>query len=45
MEFSEKHFERGYKHLDLNKDGKIRLDDIRKVVLHKVQRENLYVPK
>ena len=43
--FSEKHFERGFKTLDTNKDGKIKFDDIRSVVLKKVQKENLYVSK
>ena len=44
-EFSEKNFEAGFKRLDSNKDGMIKLSDIRGVVLKKVKRENLYVGK
>ena len=44
-EFSEEMFERGFRVMDVNKDGRLDLDDIRLMVLKKVQKENLYVGK
>ena len=41
--FSDKNFEKGFKFLDVNKDGKLDLEDIRIIVEKKVKRENLYV--
>ena len=41
--FSEKNFEKGFKLLDVNKDGKLDLEDIKIIVEKKVKRENLYV--
>ena len=41
--FSEKNFEKGFKMLDVNKDGKLDLEDIKIIVEKKVKRENLYV--
>ena len=43
--FDEKTFESGFRRLDSNKDGLIHLDDIRGIVLKKVQKENLYEGK
>ena len=45
MQFSEEAFERGFKLMDVNKDGNLDILDIRLMVLKKVQRENLYVGK
>ena len=42
-QFSEKAFEKGFKLLDVNKDGQLDFEDIRIIVEKKVKRENLYV--
>ena len=44
-EFSEENFEKGFARMDVNKDGKVNLEDIRIIVLKKVKKENLYVGK
>ena len=44
-EFSEKHFEKGFDTMDVNKDGKIDIEDIRLIVMKKVKTENLYRDK
>ena len=36
-------FELGFRKMDVNKDGKLDIDDIKLIVLKKVKRENLYV--
>ena len=41
--FDEEAFERGFQKLDWNKDGTIGFDEIKNMVLKKVQNEGLYV--
>ena len=41
--FSEEAFEQGWMKLDVTRDGKINIDDIRLIVERKVKRANLYV--
>ena len=43
--FSEQAFEKGFDRLDVTKDGKLTIADIRLIVLKKVQKENLYIGK
>ena len=43
--FSEENFEKGFKWMDVNKDGKLDTEDIRILVLKKVKKERLYVGK
>ena len=45
MEFDESMFEKGFQLLDMNKDGKINIEDIRMIVINKCKREKLYVGK
>ena len=44
-EFSEVHFERGFQKLDMDKDGRLNIEDLKLIVLEKVKRENLYAGK
>ena len=44
-EFNEANFEKGFSRMDVNKDGKINIEDIKIIVLKKVKKENLYVGK
>ena len=41
--FSEKMFEKGFARLDVDKDGKITLNDVKIITLAKVKKENLYI--
>ena len=43
--FSEENFLKGFARLDVNKDGRINIEDIKIIVLKKVKKENLYVGK
>ena len=43
--FDEKAFEQGFSKMDINKDGKLDFSDIKKIVIKKVKKENLYVGK
>ena len=40
--FSEENFEKGFKWMDVNKDGKLDEIDIKEIVMKKVKREGLY---
>ena len=40
--FSEENFQKGFKWMDVNKDGKLDEKDIKEIVLKKVKREGLY---
>ena len=44
-EFNEKYFEKGFARIDVNKNGKIDINDIRQIVKKKVKKENLYIGK
>ena len=41
--FSEKMFEKGFARIDVDKDGKITLNDVKIITLAKVKKENLYI--
>ena len=43
-EFSEEHFEKGFQKMDMDKDGRLNIDDLKLIVLEKVKKEKLYVP-
>ena len=43
--FHEENFEKGFACMDVNKDGKLDVDDIKLMVLNKVKKEKLYVGK
>ena len=45
LPFSEENFEKGFKWMDVNKDGKLDEKDIKEIVLKKVKREGLYTGK
>ena len=43
--FNDENFEKGFKWLDVNKDGRLDSDDIKIMVLKKVKKEGLYTGK
>ena len=45
MKFNEEMFSKGFEKLDVNKNGKIDVEEIRKITLAKVQKEKLFVAK
>ena len=40
--FNEENFEKGFKWMDVNKDGRLDEIDIREIVMKKVKKEGLY---
>ena len=41
--FSEENFEKGFKWMDVNKDGKLDEQDIKEIVLKKCKKHGVYV--
>ena len=43
--FNEEMFDKGFKTMDVNKDGTINIEDIKMIVINKCKKEKLYVGK
>ena len=43
--FNEENFQKGFAHMDVDKNGKLTIKDIKLIVLAKVKKENLYTGK